>query len=87
MSDTTTIRVPRDLRERIAEQARQRQMSQAQVIRAALDDADRAAFWAEVRRSMTTAEARDDLIGEAEALHNVDGLEAEDWSDHPDYPW
>jgi hypothetical protein len=87
MSDATTIRVPRSLRERIAERARRERVSQAQIIEAALDQADRTAFWAEVRRTMTTPEARTDLVTEAEALHNVDGLEAEDWSDHPDYPW
>jgi hypothetical protein len=87
MSDATTIRVPRGLRERIAERARRDRVSQAEVIQAALDAADRAAFWAQVRRTMTTPEARTELATEAEALHNADGLEAEDWSDHPDYPW
>ena len=57
------------------------------MIQAALDDADRAEFWAEVRRTMATSEARADLVAEAETLHNADGLEPEDWSDHPDYPW
>jgi predicted transcriptional regulator len=87
MSDATTIRVPRRLRERIAERARQDHTTHAKVIEAALDQADRAAFWAKVRRTMTTSEARTELVAEAEALHNVDGLEAEDWSDHQDYPW
>ena len=87
MSDATTIRVPRNLRERIAERARREHISQAQVIQAALDEADRAAFWAQVRRTMTTPEARTELVAEADALHNADGLEAEDWSDDPDYPW
>jgi hypothetical protein len=75
------------LRERIAERARRQHMSQAQVIQAALDDSDRAAFWAEFKRTMTTSDAQADLLTEAESLHNADGLEPEDWSDHPEYPW
>jgi hypothetical protein len=87
MSDATTIRVPTSLRQRIADRARRQHVSQAEVIKAALDEADRAAFWAEVRRTMTTSEARADLLSEAQALHNTDGLESEDWTDDPDYPW
>lgn len=48
MADATTIKVPRELRDRIAEHARRERVPLAVVIARALDDADERAFWAAV---------------------------------------
>ena len=46
--DVTTIKVPRDLRDRIAERARAERMTFAAAISHAFDVADEGAFWEKV---------------------------------------
>lgn len=45
VAQTTTVKVPVALRERIAVRARQRGISQAAVVAAALDSLERSDFW------------------------------------------
>ncbi len=88
MNDVTTIKVPRTLQRRIAERARRQHVTQAEVIEAALDEADKAAFWEAVERTMGTPEAQADLKAESERFAGAlkDGLDPdEDWSDVPGY--
>ena len=49
MSDTTTIKVPRLLRDRLAERAKRDHLPLAQVIEQALDENEDRAFWTQVR--------------------------------------
>lgn len=46
---TTTIKVPKDLRDRIADRARRDHVNLATVIKRALDEADERAFWLSVQ--------------------------------------
>lgn len=78
----TTIKVPKSLRDRLAERARREHTTLAVVIERTLEAADDAAFWAEVRATMG-ANAGDDLRRTAESYSGTlrDGLDPEDWSD------
>lgn len=83
MTDMTTIKVPIELRDRISKLARSQHTTMAGAVERALDAAETEAFWAEVRATMGTPEARADLRLETESLSGTlkDGLESEDWSD------
>lgn len=74
MPELTTIKVPKDLRERIAARAGQQRMTAAEVIAALLDEADRRARFDAVR----AAYAREDpsYLEETEAWDSLadDGL-------------
>lgn len=81
---TTTLKVPVELRDRLAERARRRRTTLAGAIAQALEAAEEREFWEEVRETMGTAEARADLAAESERLSTTlrDGLDREeDWSD------
>jgi predicted transcriptional regulator len=81
---TTTIKVPVELRDRLAERARREHATLSTVITHALDLADAAAFWENVRSTMGTGEAQTAIAREAEAVAGslADGLDPdEDWSD------
>jgi hypothetical protein len=80
---TATIKVPVDLRDRIAERARHEHVTLARAIAHALDIADEARFWTEVRTTMGSAHAHNALKKETEEFTPslADGLEPEDWSD------
>lgn len=81
---TTTLKVPVELRDRLAEQARRHGTTLAGVIAHALEVAEEREFWEEVRATMGTPAARADLRAESErfAATLTDGVdEDEDWSD------
>lgn len=65
---TTTIRVDEKVRARLAERAKAEGKPMSQVIDEALEAQAEQEFWAEVRRTMTTPEAKEDLRNEAERL-------------------
>lgn len=79
----TTIKVPVDLRDRIAELARNRHETMSEAVAHALDAADEEQFWAEARATMGVDTARAELQRESERLSATltDELEPEDWSD------
>ncbi|HEV7169213.1 MAG TPA: hypothetical protein VGN49_14755 [Micrococcaceae bacterium] len=68
---TTTIKVPKTLRDRIATRAQSEHVTLAAVIADALDAADERSFWRSVREenASLTAEQR------GEYFHNSSGLE------------
>ena len=81
---TATIKVPVELRDRLAERARHEHSTMAGAIAHALDAADDAAFWAEVRATMGSLESQSALAQDVEKLAPslTDGLDPdEDWSD------
>jgi hypothetical protein len=81
---TTTLKVPVELRDRLAEQARRHGTTLAGAIAHALEVAEEREFWDEVRRTMATPEARQDLTSQSEQFASTlrDGTEPdEDWSD------
>ncbi len=78
----TTIKVPAELRDRLALLARREHTTLAGAIEISLDRADAASFWEEMRVTMGAAEAA--LVRDARRLAGTlaDGLDpAEDWSD------
>ena len=76
---STTIKVSRELRDRLAEIARDEGTTLAGAIEQALDSQADATFWSEIARTMGTAVASPGAMVDA-AL--ADGLDpAEDWSD------
>lgn len=81
---TTTIKVPQELRDRLAERARLERTTLAGAIAHSLDVADAAAFWEDVRATMGSAEAQATLAQDverfAESLADELGPD-EDWSD------
>lgn len=79
----TTIKVPAELRDRLAERARKEHTTLAGAIEHALNVAEAAAFWDEVRATMGTDEAQRAIDRDAETMSGAssDGLEPEDWSD------
>ncbi|WP_205325203.1 hypothetical protein [Glycomyces sp. YM15] len=83
MSAMTTIKVPVELRDRIARLAEERHLSMAGAVERAIDVAEEEEFWARARAVMGTVEARVGLQRESERLAPSlgDELEAEDWSD------
>lgn len=81
---TTTLKVPVELRDRLAEQARRHGTTLAGAIARALEAAEEREFWDEVRKTMSTPGARQELIAESERFASTlrDGTEPdEDWSD------
>lgn len=86
MPVTTTIKVPAELRDRLAARAQRQHTTLAGAIARALDESDERAFWEQVREdhARLTDEERvrrvddmtltDDLAGQAD-----DALAAEDW--------
>ena len=83
MTDMTTIKVPVELRERISKLARSRHTTIVGAVERAIDAEETEAFWEEVRATMSTAEARADIIREAEERSGTirHGLGHEAWSD------
>ncbi len=76
----TTIKVPTELRDRLAELARRERTTLAGAIERSLERADAAGFWDEVRATMGGVGAEPDTEHFAGAL--ADGLDPdEDWSD------
>lgn len=81
---TTTIKVPVELRDRLADLAKREGTTLAGAIERSLEKADAAAFWADVRATMGGADAQVAAALEAEQFSGAlsDGLDPdEDWSD------
>lgn len=81
---STRIKVPRELRDRLAAIAKADGTTLAGAIGRSLDARADALFWAEIARTMSSPSARGSLVGEAAAVDGTvsDGLDAdEDWSD------
>lgn len=73
----TTIKVPVELRDRLAALAREQHTTLAGAIEAALATRDEEKFWRTVADAMARPDASDELPGTL-----TDGLDpAEDWSD------
>jgi predicted transcriptional regulator len=79
MPSTTTIKVPRALRDRLAAEARAQHLTLAGVISRALDDADERRFWAAVHTA-NAALTTDDRAGRL-----VDPTVADDLDDENDH--
>jgi predicted transcriptional regulator len=80
MSSVTTVKVPSDLRDRLATVAAQRETTLAGAIAYALDAADEAEFWRQVADRMSGPAAAAALRPTDGALR--DGLDPdEDWSE------
>lgn len=80
MSSTTTIKVPVELRDRLAALAGREHTTLAGAIAQSLDAAESAEFWADVARTM----GRTDAAGRAELFGGslTDGLDPdESWDD------
>jgi hypothetical protein len=76
----TTIKVPVELRDRLAELARREHTSMADAVARALDSAEDAAFWSEVAATM--GPQRPSLDAERVAGSLTDGLDPdESWDD------
>jgi predicted transcriptional regulator len=67
---TTTIKVPEDLRDRIADRARSQHVSQAEVVAEALDALEQREFWSAVGAAY--ARLRDSPEDWAEYVHERD---------------
>ncbi len=79
---TTTIRVSKELHQRIAQHAHDEQTTLAGAIERAFDAGDRARFWADAAVTMDSTSSRRALLAENEVLAGTlaDGLEpAESW--------
>ncbi|PSK98297.1 hypothetical protein CLV30_12083 [Haloactinopolyspora alba] len=81
---TTTIRVPRELHDRLTRHATDEGTTLAGAIERALDAEEDAAFWDEARATMGATLAQTTLRGDTEALSGTltDGLDPdENWDD------
>lgn len=81
---TTTIRVPRELHDRLARRAAQSGSSLSGAIERALEAEERAEFWDEVESTMGSAEVRAVIRADSAALAGTmsDGLDPdESWDD------
>lgn len=81
---STTIKVPVELRDRIAELAKREHTTLAGAIALSLDRAETAAFWEDVRATMSGVETQAATTNDAEQLAATltDGLDPdEDWTD------
>jgi predicted transcriptional regulator len=81
---TTTIRVSRELHDRLAKRAAEQGTTLAGSIEHALDAEERAAFWAKVEATMGTVESRAAIRVDSEALSGTlkDGLDPDErWDD------
>lgn len=79
----TTIKVPVELRDRLAERARRDNTTLAGAIASSLEAAETQQFWQQVRATMGTTAARTQLAAESETFAStlVDGQEPEGWND------
>jgi hypothetical protein len=78
----TTIKVPVELRDRLALLARREHTTLAGAIERSLDRADTTAFWEEMRATMGAGQAALPLDARRYAGTLADGLDPdEDWSD------
>jgi predicted transcriptional regulator len=77
---STTIKVPKKLHDRLAQMAKQKETTMAAVIEEALDIADKTIFWEQVEKTMTP-----EAVGKQAELYNQSFAELlepdEDWSD------
>lgn len=81
---STTIRVSRQLHDRLAKRAASRQTSLAEAIEHALDTEERADFWADVEATMGSAGSQAAIRVDTEALSGtlMDGLDPDErWDD------
>lgn len=81
---TTTIRLSRELHDRIADRASRRGGTLAAAIERALDVEDRAEFWAQMEATMGTPEARETARNDQAVLAGAmrDGLDPDErWDD------
>jgi predicted transcriptional regulator len=81
---STTIRVSRQLHDRLAKRAASRHATLADAIEHALDVEDSAEFWANVEATMGSATARAAIRVDTEALSGTlkDGLDPDErWDD------
>ena len=81
---STTIKVPVELRDRLAALARRDNTSLAGAITASLDSAESAAFWTDVVRTMSTTGVGSPIAFDVEQLSGslADGLDPdESWDD------
>jgi predicted transcriptional regulator len=80
---STTIKVPTELRDRLAELAKREHTTLAGAIARSLDRAETAAFWEDVRATMSGVDARGAVSAEVERFADTltDGLDPdEDWT-------
>jgi predicted DNA-binding protein len=80
---STTIKVPVELRDRLAELAKREHTTLAGAIERSLDQAETAAFWEDVRATMSGGDTPAVLAQDTERLGALkDGLDPdEDWTD------
>lgn len=81
---TTTIKVPVELRDRLAVVAGREKTTLAGAIAASLDAAESARFWSDLARALTDEQGRRSLTGESTrfAASLADGLDREEtWDD------
>jgi hypothetical protein len=81
---STTIKVPAELRDRLAELARREHTTLAGAIARSLDRAETAAFWEEVHATMGGVDSSGATSHDTEQFAGTlsDGLDAdEDWAD------
>jgi hypothetical protein len=80
---STTIKVPAELRDRLAEVAKREHTTLAGAIARSLDRAETAAFWDDVRASMSGGAGRDTAADSEQFAGSLtDGLDPdEDWTD------
>lgn len=81
---STTIKVPVELRDRLAAVAGREKTTLAGVIAASLDAAESARFWSDLDRALTDERGRRSLTDESArfAASLVDGLDREEtWDD------
>jgi F420-dependent methylenetetrahydromethanopterin dehydrogenase len=81
---STTIKVPVELRDRLAVLASRQNTTLAGAIAQSLDAAESAAFWADVAKTMSTTGAGAPLSSEIQQLSGslTDGLDPEEtWDD------
>jgi len=86
MSVTTTIKVPAELRDRLAARAQRQHTTLAGAIARALDESDERAFWEQVREdhARLTDDERDRRVEDMTLADDLadpadDALAAEDW--------
>jgi predicted transcriptional regulator len=80
---STTIKVPTELRDRLAELAKREHTTLAGAIARSLDRAEAAAFWEDVRATMNGVDAQAAASGDVERFAGAltDGLDPdEDWT-------
>ena len=84
MPSTTTIKVPTELRDRLADLAQREHTTLAGAIAQSLDRAETAAFWEDFRTTMSGRDSQTTVLNDTERLAGslTDGLDPdEDWTD------